>query len=131
MRKIISLVLIVFGSFAVQAQSVDGVLLSEIDVTYIELTGRGRLFNSKIRVQVDFGQDRSGSSVNEYQITDSNGKLMEFNSMVDALNFFDHLGYEYIDSEYTAEDRPIQYLLRKKKPEMDLANSPKPVTGEN
>jgi hypothetical protein len=38
--------------------------------------------------------------------------------MIDALNLFDLLGYEYVDSSCVNEDWPVQYLLRKKKSEM-------------
>lgn len=38
--------------------------------------------------------------------------------MIDALNLFDLLGYEYIDSNCVDENWPDQYLLRKKKPEL-------------
>lgn len=126
MQKILVLVFSSLFSvvFSLQAQSIDGVALEEIESTYIQLTGRGRLFSNTIRVEVDFGQDRSRGRVNDSQIIDQNGNVVLFNSMVDALNFFDRLGYEYVDSEHISEDSPIQYLLRKKREEMDLANSP-------
>ncbi|SDC50885.1 hypothetical protein SAMN04488104_100124 [Algoriphagus faecimaris] len=126
MRKILVLVFSSLFSvvFSLQAQTIDGVALKEIESTYIQLTGRGRLFSNTVRVEVDFGQDRSRGRVNDSQIIDQNGNVVLFNSMVDALNFFDRLGYEYVDSEHISEDSPIQYLLRKKRQEMDLANSP-------
>ncbi|MGM0944516.1 MAG: hypothetical protein ACQEW9_04975 [Bacteroidota bacterium] len=126
MQKILVLVFSSLFSvvFSLQAQSIDGVALEEIESTYIQLTGRGRLFSNTIRVEVDFGQDRSRGKVNDSQIIDQNGNVVLFNSMVDALNFFDRLGYEYVNSEHISEDSPIQYLLRKKREEMDLANSP-------
>lgn len=126
MQKILVLVFSSLFSvvFSLQAQTIDGVALKEIESTYIQLTGRGRLFSNTIRVEVDFGQDRSRGRVNDSQIIDQNGNVVLFNSMVDALNFFDRLGYEYVDSEHISEDSPIQYLLRKKREEMDLANSP-------
>ncbi|MFC3417572.1 hypothetical protein [Algoriphagus hitonicola] len=107
-----------------KAQTVDGVALADIESTYIELTRRGKIFNRNIQLEVDFGQDRSKGRINDSQVTDENGRLVEFNSMVDALNFFDRLGYEYIDRADVGENQPLQYLLRRKKEELDLANSP-------
>lgn len=106
-----------------QSQTVDGVPLSEINVNYIELNPIGRVFSSKVRIQVDFGQDRSRGRVNESQIMDSDGKPMEFNSLVDALNFFDQLGYEFFESNSTNDFN--QYFLKRKKNLLDLANSPR------
>jgi len=79
----------IFGSFTVQSQPVDNVPLSVINVTYIEFTEIGKVFSTKVRIQVDFGQDRSRGRINESQITDSDGRVIEFNALVDALNFFD------------------------------------------
>ncbi|WP_297335232.1 hypothetical protein [Algoriphagus sp.] len=107
-----------------QAQSVDGVALADIESTYIELTGRGKIFTRDIRIEVDFGQDRSKGRISDSQLIDEQGNVILFHSMIDALNFFDALGYEYIDRGDIVEDQPITYLLRKKKKEFDLANSP-------
>jgi hypothetical protein len=115
------------GSFTVQSQTVDNVPLSEINVTYIEFTEIGKVFSPKVRIQVDFGQDRSRGRINESQITDSDGRVIEFNSLVDALNFFDQLGYEFLEGNRSHVERVNidQYLLRKKKTLLDSANSPR------
>lgn len=126
MRKIFSLVLycMCFGSYFSQAQSVDGIALEEIESTYVQISIRGRFFSPKIRVLMDFGQDISNGRINESLITDEQGKALEFNSLMDVLNFFDRLGYEYLDRGHVGEDESVKYLLRRKKEEMDLANSP-------
>lgn len=112
-------------SFTAQAQLVDGVPLTEIESTYVQLIPRGRLFVSKIRVRVDLGQDLTKVNINESMISDENGRVVDFNSMVDVLNYFDQLGYEYIGSENFNEGSSIQYTLRRKRNGLDLANSPK------
>ncbi|SFN67551.1 hypothetical protein SAMN04488519_101322 [Algoriphagus ornithinivorans] len=120
MQKPFLLMLILISSFTYlsHAQSVGGVPLEDIKSTYIHLSRVGFTFKSKIRVSVDFGQRVSGERLNESFISDSDGRSIEFNSMIDALNLFDLLGYEYIDSNCVDEDWPGQYLLRKKKPEL-------------
>ncbi|WP_139217419.1 hypothetical protein [Algoriphagus ornithinivorans] len=112
------LILISSFTYLSHAQSVGGVPLEDIKSTYIHLSRVGFTFKSKIRVSVDFGQRVSGERLNESFISDSDGRSIEFNSMIDALNLFDLLGYEYIDSNCVDEDWPGQYLLRKKKPEL-------------
>ncbi|REG92670.1 hypothetical protein [Algoriphagus antarcticus] len=129
MRKIriVVLIFMISGSFTVQSQTVDNVPLSEINVTYIEFTEIGKVFSPKVRIQVDFGQDRSRGRINESQITDSDGRVIEFNSLVDALNFFDQLGYEFLEGNRSHIERVNidQYLLRKKKTLLDSANIPR------
>jgi hypothetical protein len=100
-----------------QSQTVDGVPLSEINVNFIEFNPVGKLFSTKVRIRVDFGQDRSRGRINDSQITDSDGKAIEFNSLVDALNFFDQLGYEFLESNRShSENIDVnQYLLKRKK----------------
>lgn len=109
-----------------QSQTVDNVLLSEINVAYIEFTEIGKIFSPKVRIQVDFGQDRSRGRINESQITDSNGRVIEFNSLVDALNFFDQLGYKFLEGNRSHFERVNvnQYLLRRKTL-LDSAGNPR------
>ncbi|HCX75667.1 MAG TPA: hypothetical protein DHU93_09965 [Algoriphagus sp.] len=92
--------------------------LEDIKSTYIHLSRVGSTFKSKIRVSVDFGQRLRDDRLQKSFIVDSDGRPIEFNSMIDALNLFDLLGYEYVDSSCVNEDWPVQYLLRKKKSEM-------------
>ncbi|QYH39454.1 hypothetical protein GYM62_11915 [Algoriphagus sp. NBT04N3] len=112
------LICIISFSYLSHAQSVDGVALEDINSTYIQIVRIGSPFKSKIRVSVDFGQRLRDDRWKESFIVDSDGRSIEFNSMIDALNLFDLLGYEYIDSNCVDEDWPDQYLLRKKKPEL-------------
>lgn len=125
--RIVVLIFMISGSFTVQSQSVDNVLLSEINVAYIEFTEIGKVFTPRVRIRVDFGQDRSRGRINESQITDSDGRVIEFNSLVDALNFFDQLGYEFLEGNRSHVERTNidQYLLRKKRTLLDSANSPR------
>lgn len=125
MRKILTvvLILITWGSFSLNAQTVDGVSLSETHAAYLQILIQSKVFSKKVTVEVDFGQDTSNARVNGSQVSDLRGKVIEFNSVVDALNFFDQLGYEFIESNRSHSERieVNQYLLRRKR-ELDLAN---------
>ncbi|HCD89555.1 MAG TPA: hypothetical protein DEQ87_18245 [Algoriphagus sp.] len=112
------IILIISFSYLSHAQNVGGVALEDIKSTYIHLSRVGSTFKSKIRVSVDFGQRLRDDRLQKSFIVDSDGRPIEFNSMIDALNLFDLLGYEYVDSSCVNEDWPVQYLLRKKKSEM-------------
>ncbi len=66
---------------------------------YCELVGTGKMMSTKVNVQVDFGQKTSywkGGS--EKFLKDENGKKIEFNSMVDAMNYFGAQGWEFVQA---------------------------------
>lgn len=82
MNKILFLVLLVF-SLNVTAQDYKRV--------YCELVGTGKLFSTKVTVTVDFGQENKGNQ----HLVDKNGKSINFNSMVDAMNYMGQLGWKF------------------------------------
>lgn len=65
--------------------------------TYCEIVGTGNILGTKIKsVEVDMGQEMNykmwGLS-NSRVLADENGEKVEFNSMMDAVNFFGRLGW--------------------------------------
>ena len=97
-------------------QTVNGQNVNEIDVEYIEIVGTGKLFSTKLNVQIDFGQHDKLFSSKDTQIKDADGKLTVFNSMVDAMNFFGANGYEFQQAYAITigNSNVYHFLLRKK-----------------
>ena len=60
---------------------------------YCELLGTQKFLSTKVTVSVDFGQERKFFGDN--RMVDSDGKVQEFNSMVDAMNYMGTLGWEF------------------------------------
>ncbi len=60
---------------------------------YCEIVGHSKMFSSKVSISIDYGQETSYFSMPE-KLVDKNGKKIEFNSMVDALNYMSELGWE-------------------------------------
>ena len=60
---------------------------------YCELLGTQKFLSTKVTVSVDFGQERKFFGDN--RMVDANGKVQEFNSMVDAMNYMGTLGWEF------------------------------------
>lgn len=60
---------------------------------YCELVGTQMLLSKKTTVQVDFGQETKLFSLNS--LVDSEGKVIAFNSMVDAMNYMGERGWEF------------------------------------
>ena len=93
---------------------VDGNSLNEIDITYIELIGRTKFLNPfKLKIIVDYGQKLSW---NQQTIRNENGNNQSFNSMVDALNFMEKNGWEYVSNYLvtSGDEQTYRYLLRRK-----------------
>ena len=64
---------------------------------YCELVGTSKLLSNKVKVQVDYGQETSFWKGISY-LKDENGKNIEFNSMVDAMNYFGKQGWEFVQA---------------------------------
>lgn len=114
--------------FHAHAQTVNDIPIQDIDAEYVQIVGRSTFLNSRISINIDFGQRNKAFNVKDTQIRDKKGKLAKFNSMIDALNFMSANGYEYVDSyvllapqqNMTQPQQPlqsVQYFLLKKKQE--------------
>lgn len=99
------------------SQTVNGVPISEIDVEYVRIVGEARLLSTKVKVHLEFGQHNKWFKDSDTKIMDSDGKALILNSMVDALNFMDKAGYEFISAyAVQVDDRNVyHYLMRRKK----------------
>ncbi len=117
MKKLL-LALACAGSFSVFSQTVNDIPIKDIDVEYVQIVGTSKMFTKKVTVELDFGQEtKFFSSAKAMRINDENGKQMEFNSMIDALNFMSKNGFEFV-SAYTISvqnQNVYHYLLKKKK----------------
>lgn len=78
------------------AQTVNGKPVAEIDAEYVEVSATGKLLSSAVTIDIDFGQLDTSLGRKATEIRDENGRAIEFNSTVDALNFMHKLGYEVV-----------------------------------
>ena len=60
---------------------------------YCEILGTQKFLSTKVTITVDFGQERKFFGDN--RLVDADGKVQEFNSMVDAMNYMGTLGWEF------------------------------------
>jgi len=119
MKKLIVLTfcLTILGFSNVFSQSVNDVPIKDIDVDYIQIVGTSKLMSNKVTVEIDFGQENKYWSAKDTQVKDENGKLVVFNSMIDALNFLSKNGYEFVNAyAITIGNQNVyHYMLKKKK----------------
>ena len=64
---------------------------------FVELVGRqANLFSTKVKVNLDFGERSAWASMgNKDGVVDESGRLIKFNSMVDALNYMGERGWVF------------------------------------
>ena len=115
MKKMLAILAFGLMSFGARAQVVvDGTNINDLDIKYCELVGQAKFLSfTKIKVFVDYGQDFSWK---QQTIKNSAGKNAAFNSMMEALNFMDANGWEYVNNYLINNNGDLIYkfLLRKK-----------------
>lgn len=100
------------------AQTINGVPLKDLDTEYVQITGEPRMLSDKINLVVDYGQERKRLFSKPMMLMENGNKEMEFNSMIDALNFMTRNGYELVESFGVTKEFPYsQHLMRKRKKE--------------
>ena len=115
MKKIMIMAGLSLLSFGAQSQVVvDGTNINGMDIQYIEMVGRAKALSlTKIKIFIDYGQDFSWK---QQTIKTADGKNAAFNSIVDALNFLDANGWEYVNNYHIEANGQLtyKYLLRKR-----------------
>jgi len=86
MKKILLIAAFLVVSVAVWA--------GEPHQAYCEIVGTGNLTGTKVKIEIDFGQKVSWTGQkNQRTLVDEQGKKMEFNSMMDAVNYLAQYGW--------------------------------------
>jgi len=99
-------------------QTVNDLPIKDIDVEYVQIVGTSKLFTTKVTIQIDFGQrTKFFSSGKENRVKDEEGKALDFNSMIDALNFMSKNGFEFINAYIitVGNQNVYHYILRNTK----------------
>ena len=63
---------------------------------YCQIVGAGKILSNKVTVEIDFGQQTG--LFTDKRLRDEKGKVIEFNSMVDAMNFMGADGWEFMQA---------------------------------
>ncbi len=118
MKKLILSISFVFmGIIATFSQTVNDVPIKDVDVEYVQIVGTAKLFSTKVKIQIDFGQStKLFTKRKQTQVKDKNGKLVEFNSMIDALNFMSSNGYDFVSAyAITLGNQNVYHFLLKRR----------------
>ncbi len=92
--------------------------MKDIDVDYVQIIGTSKAFSTKLTIGLDFGQHtKMFSTGKETIVKDETGTPIDFNSMIDALNFMSKNGFEFVTAYIVtvSNQNVYYYLLRHKK----------------
>jgi len=132
MKKLIFLFVSLL-TLTISAQNADSdysIVVADVDimklegVEYIELVGQQKLMSFDVLVFVDYGQKvqmfggKAQTIRDDSKGTFANGTGMnkDFKSMIDALNFFNSRGWEYVNQYVvTSTSSNVYHILLKRK----------------
>ncbi|HEV7781051.1 MAG TPA: hypothetical protein VGO58_07275 [Chitinophagaceae bacterium] len=115
MKKVftLTLLLIAFNSFSQDTEKLE---------QYCKLVVTGRMLSSKVVISVDYGEERSLWKDN--RLKNDDGKLVKFNSEIDALNYLGKQGWKLVNAypvATTSNSVPIyHYVFRKEFPRSEV-----------
>lgn len=128
------LLLIVFALASINSQAQDAsdqeysILVADVDIMqiedlmYIEIVGQQKLLNPfKFNIFVEYGQknftfkEQSIRDMSKGQFANGTGKRLAFNGMIDALNFFESRGWDYVNQyAVTVGNQNVYHILLKR-----------------
>ncbi|NJO92534.1 MAG: hypothetical protein HC831_28885 [Chloroflexia bacterium] len=82
---------------------------------YCLVVGTAKFMSTKLSISVDYGES-AGAFADRRVRDEESGKVVSFNSMVDALNYMNENGWEFINA-YTitaANQNVYHYLMRRR-----------------
>jgi len=115
MRRLLILFAFIIPAFCkAQTHPSDSIKAKE---TYCMVIATGKLFSNKVSIQVDFGQETSWwKGTHGDVIKDETGKIVNFNSVIDALNYMASQGWIFVNAYALSEGtsgRILNYVMRK------------------
>lgn len=93
-------------------------------VKHCLLMATGKMFSNKVDITIDYGQD--STFFEDTKIRDKNGKVINFNSVMDALNYMSSIGWKFIDAyAITVSGQNVYHYLMESKESNDNNFIPK------
>ena len=116
-KTILFFSILLLSTICVKSQTVNDIPIEEIDVEFIQIVGTSRMMSNKVNIQIDFGQNTKFFNCGkEEQVKGKDGKLVKFNSMIDALNFMKSNGYGFVQAyafSLGGNQNVYHYLMQK------------------
>lgn len=115
MKKIILILAASLTILTARSQVIAGdVNVNDLDITLCELQviRKAMSMSGKVTIAVDYGQE-PGKFIG---VTDTAGKLITFNGIIEALNYMEKNGWQYLNNYESSENSNMitHFLFRKK-----------------
>ena len=117
MKRTLLIFAIALQGIAASSQTVNGIEISGIQSEYMEIIAVQKMLSNKVNVSLQFGQEDKLFKMKDTQLIGKDGRLVVFNSVTDALNFFNEVGYYFVDRVVVTGSYGMYYsiLLRRTK----------------
>lgn len=111
MKKFILFAILVFITQNLTSQDLN-VSKNGNSYIYCEILGTMKLLSNKVTVNIDFGQNTKFGE--DTRLRDETGKVITFNSMVDAMNWMGAQGWEFVQAYVvTVQNQNVYHWLLK------------------
>lgn len=122
MKLFLLLSAMTFCVFSINGQAdssyyINGFPVDSIKVKYIEAEICNVAFSTRVFLEIDYGQETKILYNRHSRVADRKGNYIEFSSNMDAFNYLNRIGFEWIDSNYIRmkdDEIRVKYLLMKK-----------------
>lgn len=111
MKSIFTLLLLT--PLFLQAQTINDIPIDSLNLDYIGIDVQMGKSLFKKTIKLDIGQVDKLINYKEMYLKDKNGKFMQFNSEIDAINFLSSVGYE-LTSAYSSGNSGAYYVMKKR-----------------
>jgi hypothetical protein len=84
---------------------------------YCMLIATAKFMSAKVNITVDFGQETHLFAFKDTRLKDDTGKVVTFNSVIDALNYMSTQGWEFVNAYALSEGsggKVLNYVMRRK-----------------
>ncbi|TDR17554.1 hypothetical protein C8D91_2613 [Marinicella litoralis] len=85
--------------------------MADIDSNYIQVSAYNKFMSNKLKVHLDFGQFNSIWKSKDTQLRGRDGKMIQFNSVAQLLNYMTENGYELISFNTYAIDNALGHTV--------------------
>ncbi|MDB4922810.1 hypothetical protein [Mucilaginibacter sp.] len=88
---------------------------------YCMVIATGRMFSTKVTISVDFGQPTKAFS--DKRMKDESGVVLDFNSVIDALNYMAGNGWLFVNAYALSEGssgKVLNYVMRRPIPKISI-----------
>ncbi|WP_207420289.1 hypothetical protein [Desertivirga brevis] len=70
---------------------------------YCMVVATGKLLSTKVNIKMDYGQEQKLFSLQDQRLKDEAGKVIDFNSAIDALNFLGQKGWKLVNAYHIVD----------------------------